>query len=476
MEPSKLFADYNHDQITSFTAAHHPKIYQTMLDYSDNEFGQREKFNSLVDKYLILPIDQYSDFDSVKKDYHAYCNELIEIFTLYSALVANIMGDEAPSEKCLNNIDRFALLFLSKVNKLDLEMQKGLRKEERPKILRAYNFITLLNIPNDIRRFGHLRLLWELGRIGEAFISLIKPHIGSGENYCYNALIKYLADAGYHDLTSSLVDNLVEVERNSDRSKPNSENRKDEFCKGDLKKAEHLLREEAMNQRKDYYTATPTGIGRSLQQKIRDTSWIEVSKDVVPPKLFGFRYNKYGTRIFADRESNSINRYKIYNPYEFQALFTTPIIACVTQCSTGNIYVLHYNEEATFATRVNASNCTQGNAEVLFGCFYFKIMYPPEKDIYKEDNSYKVPNDKDFDSSKYFLKESDMITTFLCAHPIKPYHYYVFRNDWKELSVCSFDGNHLSNISFHLPTSAKVIDDTLSTSSTPLEKLFTTEK
>ena len=130
-----------------------------------------------------------------------------------------------------------------------------------------------------------MRLLWELGRIGEAFISLIKPHIGSGENYCYNALIKYLADAGYHDLTSSLVDNLVEVERNSDRSKPNSENRKDEFSKGDLKKAEHLLREEAMNQRKDYYTATPTGIGRSLQQKIRDTSWIEVSKNVVPPKL-----------------------------------------------------------------------------------------------------------------------------------------------------------------------------------------------
>ena len=103
-------------------------------------------------------------------------------------------------------------------------------------------------------------------------------------------------------------------------------------------------------------------------------------------------------------------------------------------------------------------------------------MYPTEKDIYKEDNSYKVPNNKDFDSSKYFLKESDMITTFLCAHPIKLYYYYVFRNDWKELSVCSFDGNHLSNISFHLPTSAKVIDDTLSTSSTPLEKLFTTEE
>ena len=122
-----------------------------MLDSSDNKFGQREKFNSLVDKYLILPIDQYSDFDSIKKNYHAYCNDLIEIFTLYSALVANIMDDEAPSEKCFNNIDCFALLFLSKVNKLDLEMQKGLRKEERPKILRAYNFITLLNIPNDIR-------------------------------------------------------------------------------------------------------------------------------------------------------------------------------------------------------------------------------------------------------------------------------------------------------------------------------------
>ena len=121
------------------------------------------------------------------------------------------------------------------------------------------------------------------------------------------------------------------MERNSDRSKPNSENRKDEFCKGDLKKAEHLLREEAMNQRKDYYTATPTGIGCSLQQKIRDTSWIEVLKDVVPPKVFGFCYNKYGARIFADRESNSIHHYKIYNPSEFHALFTAPIIACVTQ-------------------------------------------------------------------------------------------------------------------------------------------------
>ena len=39
------------------------------------------------------------------------------------------------------------------------------------------NFLTMLNIPDEIKRFNHLQFMWELGEMGEGYIPIIKKEI-----------------------------------------------------------------------------------------------------------------------------------------------------------------------------------------------------------------------------------------------------------------------------------------------------------
>jgi hypothetical protein len=59
--------------------------------------------------------------------------------------------------------------------------------------LSHYNFVNLLNLPDTLRRYGSLRLLWEGDGKGEGALRLLKPLIrGLKGKWAYNAALSYL--------------------------------------------------------------------------------------------------------------------------------------------------------------------------------------------------------------------------------------------------------------------------------------------
>ena len=59
-------------------------------------------------------------------------------------------------------IERYINLFLSKVHHVDTDLI-GTKDKVKPMLASRMNFLTMLNIPRDIKRFNHLGYLWELG-------------------------------------------------------------------------------------------------------------------------------------------------------------------------------------------------------------------------------------------------------------------------------------------------------------------------
>ena len=68
------------------------------------------------------------------------------------------------------------------------------------------NFLTMLNIPDEIKRFNHLRSMWELGGMGEGYIPLIKKEIYDlSENFASNAINSVIRKVSYSDQFGSLL-------------------------------------------------------------------------------------------------------------------------------------------------------------------------------------------------------------------------------------------------------------------------------
>ena len=88
-------------------------------------------------------------------------SEQIEmVFALFLCLVSRIQGDDGGEQYQI--IERYIDLFLSKVHHVDTNLN-GNQDKVKPMLASRMNFLTMLNIPRDIKRFNHLRYLWELG-------------------------------------------------------------------------------------------------------------------------------------------------------------------------------------------------------------------------------------------------------------------------------------------------------------------------
>jgi hypothetical protein len=59
-------------------------------------------------------------------------------------------------------------------------LDKKLKSENNKGWISKYNFLSLLNLPEQMLNFGPLLNLWEGGYLGERYISTIKPEIVSG--------------------------------------------------------------------------------------------------------------------------------------------------------------------------------------------------------------------------------------------------------------------------------------------------------
>jgi hypothetical protein len=92
-------------------------------------------------------------------------------------LVALLMVESIEDESYYISVEQSIRVFLTHFADMDEKLK---RKSESVSWLSSYNFLSLLNLPDIIREYGPLRLIWEGGSMGEGFLRFVKPNINQG--------------------------------------------------------------------------------------------------------------------------------------------------------------------------------------------------------------------------------------------------------------------------------------------------------
>ncbi|KAL7556429.1 hypothetical protein ACA910_020341 [Epithemia clementina (nom. ined.)] len=83
-------------------------------------------------------------------------------------------------QKNTEEIDYWVKRFLSCYAKVDQGLQSSEDSHKKPSWVASYNFMSLLNLPDAVRRFGPLRIIWEGGTQGEEFLWYVKGEMSMG--------------------------------------------------------------------------------------------------------------------------------------------------------------------------------------------------------------------------------------------------------------------------------------------------------
>jgi hypothetical protein len=100
---------------------------------------------------------------------------VLNLYLTMIAMISRIMSNYTTPDM-ITSIDRHIRLFLDAYAVFD----ENVRTNSNPSWISHYNFQSLLNLPDQIQRFGPARLLWEGDLSGEAIIGYIKPKLCMG--------------------------------------------------------------------------------------------------------------------------------------------------------------------------------------------------------------------------------------------------------------------------------------------------------
>jgi hypothetical protein len=80
------------------------------------------------------------------------------------------------------------------------------KDKKKASYIRHYNFMSLLNLPNQMKHYGSLRLLWEGGTQGEGYLRSVKGELKKGlnKNWPKWLMESLLVDKGYNTILSKL--------------------------------------------------------------------------------------------------------------------------------------------------------------------------------------------------------------------------------------------------------------------------------
>lgn len=85
-------------------------------------------------------------------------------------MISYLMGMKGSSDKEVNEASRLIRLFLTHLYDHEASMGQG-----KQTWLSSYNFVCLLNLPEQINKLGPIRNRWEGGARGEGFLRTVKP-------------------------------------------------------------------------------------------------------------------------------------------------------------------------------------------------------------------------------------------------------------------------------------------------------------
>ena len=210
--PFNLFAHYTTREKLEFLEDRHPLQYEHILSLSEDKNDQMTFFKNFVNTNKMYPPDQYFFSKDTQQANNSF-NYLIEVISLFTCMVTRIMGEDACDNE--TEITRYVFLFLTRLHQFDMTYrtdEQNQNKSKNPKLFSMPNLLSLLNIVDDNRRFGHLRMMWELGGMGEKSVQKVRDYVinlrpGFAKRVMQNQLMaNRMSDLG-EDLSMNLSQN-----------------------------------------------------------------------------------------------------------------------------------------------------------------------------------------------------------------------------------------------------------------------------
>ena len=163
--------------------------------------GNAQKLKDTVNQWKRLPLSQQPP---IKKYLQATTLEVLQFMHAWTRVYSLLMVGEIVDQEYYSSLLKRIMLFLSMLDKVD----QGFRVDESsvPRWISTYNWICLMNLPEMVRMFGPIRLLWEGGWKGEGFVRLIKPLITNGfhKNWQSVTLTHLLQNMAMDELTEKI--------------------------------------------------------------------------------------------------------------------------------------------------------------------------------------------------------------------------------------------------------------------------------
>jgi hypothetical protein len=100
-------------------------------------------------------------------------------------MIALLMVESIDDSSYYSSLERMIRVFLTHFADMDAKLQRPVSKKTKkrslvPSWVSSYNFLSLLNLPDIVREYGPIRLIWEGGTPGEGFLRTAKPCIPFG--------------------------------------------------------------------------------------------------------------------------------------------------------------------------------------------------------------------------------------------------------------------------------------------------------
>ena len=413
--PSDLFAkihvvDDNRDFMSD---AHHSAYDKFVNNDCDDSFTAQ--FNAYVDEHSIHPPDLYKIVtDSIEP------SMLADVISSFVALISRVMG---PSGDKADPIERYSKIFLTKAHELDIFLTPSSSKHKGT-LCRQPNYLSILNLAGEVRRFGHLRFLWELGGGGEGYIKRIKRKITTlGPNWAKLVTTAAMKEVAFSDITENLLNNdIIAKQRihysNAERISRKLSSQEQVYCKLFDAAQDNVLEHCESN-----------GLGASAFHY----------KDE-------FLYST-GNQLH-DSEGNLV---KQYGTREVKSFFwcKSEITSVLIHIQTEQVFLVERNTLTKVLSLVEIDIIKEQSSMMFrFGACYFQARNQPASITVVDENcSYKCG---DFVAGIAFQYDRDRSNDL----------FYFVRRDWTELTFNEQHNCHLNNdnqIGFYNPSTLDVL-------------------
>jgi hypothetical protein len=128
---------------------------------------------------LIEIIQDYKDNDNepdITNITSLKAQDILMMFNVLNKMITYMMSMNTTRD----DIDKLESIIRAFLISYDI-VDKGLQyNKEEPSFMRQYNFLCLLNVPENMRQFGSMRNLWEGGIVGEGFLRGMKKELKQG--------------------------------------------------------------------------------------------------------------------------------------------------------------------------------------------------------------------------------------------------------------------------------------------------------